>query len=219
MRGHTGGVISLGKGMVSHKSSKQKLNAKSSTEAEVIGASDHIAHTVWMKRFLAGQGYRLNKNVFYQDNESAIRLEQNGFGSRGEKSRHINIRYFFIKDILKSENIELRHCATERMIADFFTKPLQGGLFKTMKKYIMGHAKIPIEERIGNENEDGKNPKNVAIGIRHQKEEKKKKDGKESYADVVRAGMAKRGEREAKNMRRKKVDNVQGGKINVSSEK
>ena len=67
---------------------------------------------------------------FFQDNTSAMKLESNGLQSCGEKSRHIDIRFFFIKDVLKRENIELKHCPTERMIADFFTKPLQGGLFK-----------------------------------------------------------------------------------------
>ena len=61
---------------------------------------------------------------------SAMRLESNGLKSCGEKSRHIDIRFFFIKDVLKRENIELRRCPTERMIADYFTKPLQGSLFR-----------------------------------------------------------------------------------------
>ena len=153
---------------------------------------------------------------------SAIRLEQSGFGSRSEKSRHINIHYFFIKDILKNENIELKHCATEKMIADFFTKPLQGGLFKTMKNYIMGHAKIPTEERIANKDKNDKKPKKpkkVTIGTRHQNEENQKENQKESYADVVRAGMIRRGEKETKNASEKKVERVQNMKIDVSVEK
>ena len=53
---------------------------------------------------------------------SAIQIEKNGNVSSGEKSRHMNIRFFFIKDILKRENIEVKYCLMERMIADFFTK-------------------------------------------------------------------------------------------------
>ena len=101
MRSHTGGVISLGHGVINSKSSKQKINTKSSTEAEVVGASDFISHTMWTSWFLKEQGYVMKSNIFYQDNQSAILLEKNGRNSCGDKSRHINIRYFFIKDVFR----------------------------------------------------------------------------------------------------------------------
>jgi len=69
------------------------------------------------------------ENILAQDNQSAIRLEQNGRASAGQKSRHIDIRYFFIKDRVKTEGISIVHCPTDEMLADFFTKPLQGNLF------------------------------------------------------------------------------------------
>ena len=80
---------------------------------------------------------------------SAIYIEKNGSVSCGEKSRHINIRFFFIKDVLKREGIEVKHCPTERMIADFFTKPLQGKLFRYLRDIVMGLAPFPMEERVG----------------------------------------------------------------------
>ena len=138
MRSHTGGVISFGKGVYTQKSSKQKLNTKSSTESEVVGASDYIPWAVWTGWFMEAQGYSLSKSIFYQDNQSAIRMEKNGKQSCGEKSRHINIRYFFIKDILQRENIEVAYCPTEEMVADFYTKPLQGMKFRKFCEFIMG---------------------------------------------------------------------------------
>ena len=57
------------------KSSKQKLNTKSSTEAELVGASGYLPYPIWAKKFLAAQGYALKENVFYQDNQSTIRFE------------------------------------------------------------------------------------------------------------------------------------------------
>ena len=149
MRGHIGGVMSMGRGIVQGKASKQKLNTKSSTESEVVSASDYIPWTVWTKWFLREQGYTLRRNIFYQDNESAMKLESNGRKSAGENSRHINIRYFFIKDILKRENIDLVHCPTERMIAYYYTKPLQGSLFKKLRDILMGLTPFPDEERVG----------------------------------------------------------------------
>ena len=67
-----------------------------------------------------------------------MKMESNGQKSCGEKSRHIHIIYFFIKDVLKREDIELIHCPTKRMIADYYTKPLQGSLFKRFRDQIMG---------------------------------------------------------------------------------
>jgi hypothetical protein len=110
---HTGGVVSFGTGGFFCKSSKQKLNTKSSTEAELVGASDYLPNTMWVKMFMEAQGCPLLENYFEQDNESAIKLEKNGRASAGQKSRHINIRFFFIKeDRTKDLGIEIRHCPT-----------------------------------------------------------------------------------------------------------
>ena len=75
--------------------------------------------------FLKAQGYELKRNIFYQDNKSVMRMIKNG-ESYSDKSRHIHIRYFFVKDIVNRENINVEHCTTEKMITDFNTKPLQG---------------------------------------------------------------------------------------------
>ena len=57
MRSHTGGVMSFGTAGVLCKSTKQKLNTKSSTEAEVVGASKYLPNTIWTKMFLGAQGF------------------------------------------------------------------------------------------------------------------------------------------------------------------
>jgi hypothetical protein len=69
-------------------SASEKINTKSSTEAEVIGASDYIAHTLYVKMFMEAQGYPIEQAIFYQDNESAIKMERNGRTSCGQRSRH-----------------------------------------------------------------------------------------------------------------------------------
>ena len=74
MKSHTGGCYSLGLGVAHHKSSKQRLNTKSSTESELVGASDYIAYTLWTMRFLKHQGYESRQNIFFQNNESAIKM-------------------------------------------------------------------------------------------------------------------------------------------------
>ena len=73
MRGHTGGAMTLGWGMVHARASKQKLNAKSSRETEVIGVSEYIPFKIWLTNFLEAHGYKLKDKVLYQDSMSAVR--------------------------------------------------------------------------------------------------------------------------------------------------
>jgi len=150
MKGHMGACMSMGRGVVHHRSAKQRLNTRSSTESELVAASDYICWTVWAKRFLSEQGYELDRNVFYQDNTSAMKLAMNGKSSSSGRTRHVHIRYFFTKDTLKREDIEMVHCPTEEMIADYYTKPLQGKQFMKLRSVIMGHETLPMEERVGN---------------------------------------------------------------------
>jgi hypothetical protein len=164
MKSHTGGLMSFGTGGLLCKSTKQKLNTKSSTEAELVGASDYLPNTLWVKMFLKKQGFTVSENIFKQDNKSAIKLEKNGRSSAGQRSRHINVRYFWIKDRVRQEGISIRHCPTLQMLADFFTKPLEGALFRKFKYVILGYKHVdslytnmlpmieehsPSEERVG----------------------------------------------------------------------
>jgi hypothetical protein len=64
--------------------------------------------------------------------------------STSGRTRHVSIRYFFVKDRIESKEIVLRYIGTEEMIADFFTKPLQGALFKSMRAKIMNHDMVGI---------------------------------------------------------------------------
>ena len=53
-----------------------------------------------------------------------------------------SVWYFATKDRLKRENIRVVYCPTEAMVADYFTKPLQGALFKKLRAVIMGHTLV-----------------------------------------------------------------------------
>jgi hypothetical protein len=129
MKSHTGGLISYGRGGVGCKSTKQKMTLMSSTHAEMAGVSDYLPNTVWATKFMTEQGYTPQESFLEQDNESAIKLEVIGRTSAGTKSRHLDIRFFWIKETLELLGIKTRHCHTSKMLADFFTKPLQGTVF------------------------------------------------------------------------------------------
>jgi hypothetical protein len=76
-------------------------------------------------------------SIIYQDNMSAMLLEKNGRASSSKKTRHIHIRYFFVQDKIQSGEVSIAHCPTEHMVADFFTKPLQGGAFRKFRDAIL----------------------------------------------------------------------------------
>ena len=118
-------------------SKKQKLNTKSSTKAELVAVDDMMSQIIWTRNFLIEQGFELNGNVVYQDNQSAILLKKNGTASSSKQTRHINIRFFFVKDRVQSGELSIEYCPTDEMVADFFTKPLQGEKFLFFCQIIM----------------------------------------------------------------------------------
>jgi hypothetical protein len=157
MRGQTGGAISMGYGILHGKSSKQKINVKSSTESELVGVSEYLPYNIWLMMFMGAQGYGIENNVVYQDNQSCIRMHINGRNSCTGNSRHINVRYFFVKDRINKGELKVEYCPTLLMIADYFTKPLMGARFRELRAVIMGHKSIydlnpkwlqPIKERV-----------------------------------------------------------------------
>lgn len=135
-KSHTGMCISLGMGPVFVKSTKQKLMSKSSTESELIGLSDCVTQVVWTRQFLIHQGYELPPATVYQDNKSTISLVEKG-RSTSERTRHINIRFFFVKDKIDSGDVKIEYLPTGEMIADILTKPLQGGLFRKLRRQLL----------------------------------------------------------------------------------
>eukprot|EP00957_Ditylum_brightwellii_P074718 5679266-Ditylum_brightwellii.AAC.1 len=65
---------------------------------------------------MEAQRYKVSDNIVYQDNESAIRLEKNGKGSSSKRTRHIDIRYFFVTDRIEAGDLTTEYCPTGMMI-------------------------------------------------------------------------------------------------------
>jgi hypothetical protein len=137
MRSQSGGTQTLGKGVFSSLCQKQRMNTRSSTEAELVSVDDNIGPMLWTKRFLKHQGFDIRDSILYQDNRSAILLEKNGRQSAGKRSRHLDIRYFFVTDLVEKKEISIRYCPTDDMTADYMTKPTHGQKFQRFRSEIM----------------------------------------------------------------------------------
>jgi hypothetical protein len=136
MKGQNGAVLMIGDCAVLCRSSKQKVNSRSSTESELLAVDDALPTIQWTKSFMHDQGYDL-KTYLIEDNRSTMLLMKNGKMSSGKRTKHFDIRYFYVKDLIDRGVINVSHCMSEDMIADFFTKPLQGKRFDKFRDVIL----------------------------------------------------------------------------------
>nr|GEZ21433.1 retrovirus-related Pol polyprotein from transposon TNT 1-94 [Tanacetum cinerariifolium] len=121
-RSTSGSVQFLGKRIISWSLKRQKSAAFSSTKSEYIALSGCCAQILWIRSQLSDYGIAFNKIPMYCDNKSAIALCCNNV--QHSRSKHIDIRYHFIKEKVENGVIELYFVNTEYQLADLFTKAL-----------------------------------------------------------------------------------------------
>ncbi|GKD18274.1 putative ribonuclease H-like domain-containing protein, partial [Tanacetum coccineum] len=124
----TGGCQFLGCRLVSWQCKKQTIVAKSTTEAEYIAASNCCAHVLWLQNQLLDYGYNYMKTKIHVDNESAICVVKNHVSH--SKTKHIEIRFHFIKDCYEKRLIEMVKIHTNHNFADLLTKAFDVTRFK-----------------------------------------------------------------------------------------
>ena len=134
-KSQSGIVISLGGGPVYVSCAKQKLMTKSSHEAELVSLSDGGSQVIWSRNFVIAQGYDLPPVKIGQDNQAVIHSIQRGVPA--ERSRHVDIRYFWLKDRAESGEVLIEYVPTEDMVADLLTKPLQGEIFRRLRDLLL----------------------------------------------------------------------------------
>ena len=140
LKSHTGACMTLGKGILINYSTKQKVNSQSSTEAELNGVDDKISKILWVSKFIKHQGFEIKNNVVFQDDMSAIKLEENSKDSSGSQTYPFGIKMFYIKDIIERKLVKIEHYPAKTMIADYLSKPLIGKKFKNFRNSIMNIA-------------------------------------------------------------------------------
>ena len=115
-------------------SKKQNFVSLSTVEAEYIAVGSCCSQLLWMKKVLTDYGISQDSMVVYCDNSSAIDISNNLV--QHSKTKHIEIRYHFIRDLVERKIVCLEYILNERQNADIFTKPLDRSKFKTLCQVI-----------------------------------------------------------------------------------
>jgi hypothetical protein len=140
-RSTTGFIILCNGGPISWSSKLQPTAALSTTEAEYIALSYTLSEVLWLKQLMYDMKLVISHPILiYEDNKGAVDLANNpGYHSR---TRHINVRYHFIRDHIKNSNIKVVAIPTKRQLAIMFTKGVSRPEFTFQRDQILGYVKL-----------------------------------------------------------------------------
>ena len=139
-RSTSGYVFMMSSGAVAWSSKKQAIVTLSTTEAEFISAAACACQAIWMQRVLKQLRWNQESCVIYCDNSSTIKLSKNPV--MHGRSKHIVVRYHFLRDLSKDGDIELKYCSSQEQVADIMTKPLKLDTFVNLRNQL-GVCDIP----------------------------------------------------------------------------
>ncbi|GJW68253.1 retrovirus-related pol polyprotein from transposon TNT 1-94 [Tanacetum coccineum] len=139
----SGGLQFLGGKLVSWSSKKQDCTAMSTAEAEYVSLSACCAQVIWMRTQLCDYGFKYNRILMYCDSKSAIAISCNPV--QHSKTKHIDIRYHFIKEHVERGTVEIYFVGTEYQLADLFTKALPKERFEYLVHRIGMRCMTPTQ--------------------------------------------------------------------------
>ena len=137
----SGNLFIMAGGTISWTSKKQATVSLSTAEAEYIALSTATQEAIWLRRLLADFNCQQNKpTLIMGDNQYSIAIARNPVSHA--RTKHIDIRYHFIREALQDDVIDLRFCPTSEMTADVLTKPLSRNRFEHCRRS-MGMDFVP----------------------------------------------------------------------------
>lgn len=131
----SGYVFLLSKAAVCWSSRKQAIVTLSSTEAEYVAATSCACHCVWVKGIL--QQFNTKPCQCFEilcDNSSSIKLSKNPVMHK--RTKHIDVRYHYLRDLTSQEVVKLVFCGTEEQVADIMTKPVKLKTFVKLRSLL-----------------------------------------------------------------------------------
>lgn len=150
-RKSTGGYIFiLGSGAISWSSKKQAVVTLSTTEAEFISAATGSCQAVWLRRIMKflKEEQTVSTSIMC-DNSSTIKLSRNPV--LHGRCKHIDVRFHYLRELVKQGEIDLEYCRTEMQISDIMTKPLKQHDFVKMREW-MGMCSAECVNSVANGN-------------------------------------------------------------------
>ncbi|GJY30515.1 retrovirus-related pol polyprotein from transposon TNT 1-94 [Tanacetum coccineum] len=147
----SGGIQFIGGDkLVSWSSKKQDCTSMSSAEAEYVSLSACCAQVLWLRTQLTDYGFHFDKIPMYCDSKAAIAISCNPV--QHSRTKHIDVRYHFIKEQVEKGIVELFFVGTEYQLADLFTKALSEDRFKYLVRRLGMRCLTPDElEVLANE--------------------------------------------------------------------
>jgi len=136
MKSHSGKLINLGNIPIFYKSTKQQQNARASAHSELHALYDGLDTLLWCRAVLAFMEPKFNSispTRIYQDNKSTIRITELGKASSKTKSRFINCRVYWIKDLVENDVIDIQYLPSDQMIADALASIRSGSAFTNFR--------------------------------------------------------------------------------------
>ena len=128
----------LNTGVVSRASKLQPTVALSSAEAEYMAACAAVQEAIHLREFMSNIGYpQKEATTIFEDNQGCIALSGNPIFHK--RTKHIDIRYHFIRERIVSKEVELKYIPTKNQLADLLTKGLQKPRTIELRNYIMGY--------------------------------------------------------------------------------
>jgi hypothetical protein len=110
--------------------------ALSTAEAEYMAAADACKEVLWLKTILLEIGIDAKTPIVLQeDNQACIKMAKNPVFHK--RTKHIDVRYHFVRQTVRNGDIKFRYCPTDEMVADILTKPLQKAKFTTLAMKIL----------------------------------------------------------------------------------
>ena len=132
MKSTYGGCFYLDNNLISWFSKKQNSISLSTTEAEYIAAGSCCTQLLWMKQMLEDYSIVQNTLIVYCDNTSTINISKNLV--QHSRTKHIDIRHHFIRELVENKSVVIEHVATDKQLANIFTKALDSSKFISLRK-------------------------------------------------------------------------------------
>jgi len=133
----TGYVFTLGGTPIQWSSRRQKLVTTSSTEAEYVAATEAVCEGLWLHRVTNELGLKSEKLLLHEDNTSVINRCIKGAHEFHRRSKHIDVKFHFIRDQVQKGNVDIQYVNTHENPADVMTKLLSGTEFGKKVDYLV----------------------------------------------------------------------------------